>query len=65
VSSRLNQTAKSLNFVNCTFACRAVLKDEAGKAQQDFSTSITSTYTVRGEATKEEAVVDGKKVKQR
>ena len=64
ISSRLNGGIGSpLNFVNCTFSCRGVLKDGDGKVYQDFSTSIPSQYEVKGEATRSDQVVDGKKVK--
>jgi hypothetical protein len=60
ISSRLNsKTDISQNYVNCTFACHAILKDETGKAEQEFSTSIPSTYSVKEQATR----LDGKKVK--
>jgi hypothetical protein len=44
------------NYVECVFVCRATLKDEAGKAEEDFSTSIPSVYKVKGKATKVENV---------
>jgi hypothetical protein len=46
VSSRLDPdpAAKESNFVNCTFACRVVLKDATGKVDKDFSTAIPSIY---------------------
>ena len=53
VSSKLDGGKKSPdNYVNCVFLCRAVLKDAAGKAEEDFSTAIQSTYTVKQAAAK-------------
>jgi hypothetical protein len=64
ISSSLSTKADiTENHVNCTFVCRAVLKDEAGKAEQEFSTSVPSTYNVRTKAGRTDSVVDGKKVK--
>jgi len=53
ISSKLDPNAdKSGNYVNCTFACHAVLKDAAGKVEEDFSTAVPSTYEVREKAAK-------------
>lgn len=52
VSSKLDGGPKNPdNFVNCTFQCRAVLKDDQGKKDKDFSTTITSTYKKAEKAT--------------
>jgi hypothetical protein len=51
VSSKLDGGPKSpANFVNSTLACHAVLKDGEGKPEEEFSTSIPSTYQARGTA---------------
>lgn len=63
VSSRLERDDIFKNYVNCSFACRAVLKDETGKAEQEFSTTIPSTYSVKEQATRIDSVVGGKAAK--
>ena len=51
VSSKLDGGPKSpANFVNSTLACHALLKDGEGKPEEEFSTSIPSTYQARGTA---------------
>jgi hypothetical protein len=53
VSSRLDAGPKSpQNYVQCTLACHAILKDVTGKAEEDFSTSVPSTYEAKEKATK-------------
>ena len=39
------------NQVNATFACHAVLKDAAGKTEDEFSTSVRSTFEKKEVAT--------------
>ena len=53
----------TLNYVNASFVCRAILKDTSGKVHDQFSSSVPSTYKVRTQAVKEDDVVGGKKVK--
>jgi len=53
ISSKLDGGPKSpANYVNCSFACHAILKDETGKVEEDFSTVITSTYQFKQTAVK-------------
>jgi len=40
------------NYVDSVFSCRAILKDQTGKVEEDFSTDIPSVYTEKGKATK-------------
>jgi hypothetical protein len=58
ISSQLDPKAPiEENYVDCVFVCRATLKDEAGKAEEDFSTSIPSVYgKVKQKATTVEKV---------
>ena len=51
ISSRLNSSDVTQNYVNATFNCRAVLKDDDGTERESYLTAITSTYRVRNEAT--------------
>ena len=50
ISSRLNSSDVTRNYVNATFNCLAVLKDEDGAERESYLTAITSTYQVRNEA---------------
>lgn len=50
ISSRLNSSDVTRNYVNATFNCHAVLKDEDGAERESYLTAITSTYQVRNEA---------------
>ena len=50
ISSRLNSSDVTQNYVNATFNCRAVLKDDDGTERENYMTAITSTYRVRNEA---------------
>ena len=50
ISSRLTSSDVSQNYVNATFNCHAVLKDEDGAERESYLTAITSTYQVRNEA---------------
>lgn len=50
ISSRLNSSDVTQNYVNATFNCRAVLKDDDGTERDSYLTAITSTYRVRNEA---------------
>lgn len=50
ISSRLNSSDVTQNYVNATFNCRAVLKDDDGTERESYVTAITSTYRVRNEA---------------
>lgn len=53
ISSKLDAGPKSpQNYVQCVFVCHAILKDEAGKVEEDFSTSIPSVYQAKQVATK-------------
>ncbi|MEI7830106.1 MAG: hypothetical protein WCI31_10065 [Prolixibacteraceae bacterium] len=48
ISSRLNGGPKNpVNFVNSSFVCHAILKDAAGKTEEEFSTVISSVYQER------------------
>lgn len=62
-SSLINKADYTQNHVDCMFACRAVLKDDSGKAEEEFSTSVPSTYNVRTKAGRTDSVVGGKTVK--
>lgn len=45
ISSKLDGGPKSpANYVECIFSCHAILKDEAGKVDESFSTTIPSVY---------------------
>jgi hypothetical protein len=50
ISSSLASSNVRENWVNATFNCRAVLKDEDGTEKESYLTAITSTYRVRNEA---------------
>ncbi len=50
ISSRLTSSDVTQNYVNATFNCHAVLKDEDGAERESYLTAITSTYQVRNEA---------------
>lgn len=50
ISSRLNSRDVTQNYVNATFNCRAVLKDDDGTEKESYLTAITSTYRTRNEA---------------
>lgn len=51
ISSKLDAGPKSWdNYVNSTFSCHAVLKDEEGKVEDEFSSKIPSTFEKREEA---------------
>lgn len=50
ISSRLNSSDVTQNYVNATFNCRAVLKDDDGTERENYMTAITSTYRVRNDA---------------
>ncbi|MBS1130155.1 MAG: hypothetical protein H6R16_1157 [Proteobacteria bacterium] len=50
ISSRLNASDVTQNYVNATFNCRAVLKDDDGTEKESYMTAISSTYRVRNEA---------------
>lgn len=50
ISSRLNSSDVTKNYVNATFNCRAVLKDDDGTERENYMTAITSTYQVRNDA---------------
>jgi hypothetical protein len=51
VSSKLDGGSKNpSNYVNSNFACRAILKDAAGKTEEEFSTVIPSVYQQKGTA---------------
>ncbi len=50
ISSSLNNSDVTQNYVNATFNCRAVLKDDDGSERESYLTAITSTYRVRHEA---------------
>lgn len=50
ISSRLSSSDVTRNYVNATFNCHAVLKDEDGAERESYLTAITSTYQVRNEA---------------
>ena len=50
ISSSLNNSDVTQNYVNATFNCRAVLKDDDGTERESYLTAITSTYRVRHEA---------------
>lgn len=50
ISSSLNSSDVTRNYVNATFNCHAVLKDEDGAERESYLTAITSTYQVRNEA---------------
>ena len=53
ISSKLDAGRKSPeNYVDCVFACHAILKDASGKAEENFSTTVTSTYREKQKATK-------------
>ena len=41
---------KHSGYVNATFNCRAVLKDDDGTEKESYLTAITSTYRTRNEA---------------
>jgi len=49
-SHRLDPEKKKTphNYVDSTFACRAVLKDSEGKVKEEFSSSISSTLGTHG-----------------
>ncbi len=52
IKSELSFGPKSpQNFVECAFVCHAILKDATGKVEEDFSTTISSTYKVPEKAT--------------
>lgn len=45
ISSSLDGGSKSAeNYVESTFVCRAILKDDTGKVEESFATSIPSVY---------------------
>jgi hypothetical protein len=45
VSSKLDAGPKSPdNYVNCQFVCHAILKDAAGKKDEEFASTISSTF---------------------
>jgi hypothetical protein len=52
ISSRLvpGEVEVTQNYVNATFNCRAVLKDDDGTERENYMTAITSTYRVRNDA---------------
>jgi hypothetical protein len=51
VSSKLDGGSKNpSNYVNSNFACRAILKDAAGKTEEEFSTVIPSVYQQKSTA---------------
>ena len=50
ISSRLNSSDRTKNYVNATFNCRAILKDDDGNEKDNFITAITSTYQVPNDA---------------
>ena len=50
ISSRLNSSDVTQNYVNATFNCRAVLKDDDGTERENYMTAITSTYRVPNDA---------------
>jgi hypothetical protein len=51
LSSKLDAGPKHpANFVNSIFACHAILKDTTGKQEEEFSSSIESTYKIKGTA---------------
>ena len=50
ISSRFNSSDVTQNYVNATFNCRAVLKDDDGTERENYMTAITSTYRVRNDA---------------
>lgn len=53
VSSKLNSTKGTAgNFVNCTFVCRAILKDAKGNVHKDFTTAVPSVFGHREQAAK-------------
>ena len=56
ISSQLDvKKAKSPeNWVDSAFECHAKLKDDTGKVEEDFSTSIPSVYEEKGKAIKTE-----------
>jgi hypothetical protein len=60
ISSTLDPKKKksAANYVECTFSCHAILKDETGKAEENFSTSIPSVYGDKQKATKVENLPD-------
>ena len=52
LGSRLNgKEEKATNYVNSVFQCHALVKDANGKVDEEFATSIPSTYSVRDTAT--------------
>lgn len=62
VSSKLDAGPKSpQNYVQCVFACHAILKDATGKAEEDFSTAISSTYQAKQVAVKTDNLDKGTK----
>lgn len=50
ISSSLSSSDVTQNYVNATFNCRAVLKDDDGSERENYMTAITSTYRVRHDA---------------
>ncbi len=56
ISARLNRTNIEQNYVDCVFACHAILKEANGKVEEQFTSSIASTYKKPAEAT----VAEGK-----
>jgi hypothetical protein len=44
------------NYVNCVFACHAILKDGTGKTEKEFTTNITSTFDAESEVEKKQLV---------
>jgi hypothetical protein len=50
-NSKLNSKIISQNYVDCVFSCKAILKDAAGKQQDGFTSTITSTYKKDATAT--------------
>lgn len=50
IRSRLNSGDVTQNYVNATFNCHAVLKDEDGAEKETYLTAITSTYGYRNDA---------------
>jgi len=55
VSSKLQFGSKDpRNYVNSVFACRYILKEADGTVEREVTTSIPSTYEVKGVATKTE-----------
>jgi rubrerythrin len=51
ISSKLDAGAKNpSNYVNSAFACHAIQKNAAGEVKDEFSTRISSTYTIKRKA---------------